>query len=794
MEISLVLRLSTLDRRFVANKFTDQKDLQMPNRPMPYCDDSLDPGDYQPEVIPTAANPRTPLSPPKANVAETAYTKTGQKFAERVVEAHNTGRPLADHITADQVPQGLIRLMEAADAAPNENVSNMSAGTIKSISTGLGDVLVVDVRLSVLSLCPDPVNGRTIAAARARQLPHLSAIADDEFGFPLFDVASVGQLRELVTAAQSELGFDAPIVAPGKDYADLVSIGLQGVHEPLLVTPTRYRTPDGATAYVFKVDDGNRREAALRRALLDATGGSSWSQVESWSDHFERPGAASQLCDQGVDSVNTARTKALFNDFRGGVMSPSSMKEEDVAFFLREKASRSIRLRTILRCRTVPVRLVVGVNTATLTSHTAAAPSITSTLVSEVVRRLHISESAQKPWSDETQNLQCALVALEKLKERIGAGADYLPLDAATAQAVIDNKVADWTASPDDESHPLRVATLTLATILCDDHDGKEPVRAALKAFNFSVHGSKIAENRARIGAEVIMSVLGQGDSSKPKYKQLRTVIERVSRHRVLTDVPAHPDGKTSPWWEMVNLPLSELHQTAKTEIADRAAMSDADREALDKGAGGYGPATRALLAMATVAQTANPAVVAYPGRVGASPYQLTINGLGGTRGVTLTTPDQVMLRLCNDQCGVDQLAEIISAAVATPPRVAANVIDPTDEDEHDPSTRGLLREAFLRGTQMGWTSDGGAGTPSPPTRPDVYDQYRAIVQRMIASIDAAATEARKLLEPRGSDEDEPSLQSVFRESGIEPRPTAPVTGLINELHRVFTLGEAYAQ
>jgi len=102
----------------------------------------------------------------KDNVTPGAHTKSAIKLAERFVEANNRGRPAHEHITEADVPEGLLSAFEAADAAPQQNVSNLSAGTIKVLSTDIGELLYADVMLSPFSLCHDPMNGRTIFMSR----------------------------------------------------------------------------------------------------------------------------------------------------------------------------------------------------------------------------------------------------------------------------------------------------------------------------------------------------------------------------------------------------------------------------------------------------------------------------------------------------------------------------------------------------------------------------------------------------------------------------------------------------
>lgn len=767
----------------------------MARKAFPFVDDLFDRSEYQNEVIPTADNPKMPLSPAKPTVGD-SYTRSGQKFAERFAEAHNIGCPAAEHITPDDVPTGLVRLFEAADAAPNANVTNLSQGSIKSLSTGLGDVLYVEVELSPLALCPDPMNGRTIVSARAHHHANLVAVDDHRLGVPVFEVGSASELMSLVAESRSELGFNQPVVAPGKDYQDLISVGLQGVHEPLLATPTMYRTANGEYTFVIKLDDGNRRQAMTQRVLLEATGQTSWAAVSAWDDHLHQTDGTAALHPIEVADVNAVRTKGLFNDFAGGVMYPSSGRDDDVAFFLSNNAARSIRLRTLLRCRTVRVRLVLGVNTATLAPEARSAPSPTATLVSEVVRRLHILEAAQKPWSPETQNLQCGLLALSNARKKLDSGADDAPLTSAETTIVIDNSATDWAGANDGPRHPLRLATKAIAMLVCDQHDGTQAVREAMRSFNMSVHYSHLAENRAKIAAESVMAILGFSHAESRSYDRARTVIDRVIRTRLFTDVKSHPDSLKRPWWTLLNEPIDDLVKLAKTEVAAIAALSAEDRNSRGNGTGPHGPATRALLLFALVAQTTSPAVVPHAGKLGASPFQLTLNGLGGTRGLTKTTPDQVLLKLCGDQMGIDQLGEIVRAAIEPTPRLPQNVIDPEAEDPKDPSTVGLLTESFLRGTAMGWTESGDTGSSGigAAATHDIREQYRLVVSIVIERIQQAFDASRQLVEECDGVLDGETLHTLFEENGIRSNPAEPVQHWLSELQRVFFAGEAYAK
>ena len=102
-----------------------------------------------------------------------------------------------------------------------------------------------------------------------------------------------------------------------------------------------------------------------------------------------------------------------------------------------------------------------------------------------------------------------------------------------------------------------------------------------------------------------------------------------------------HPDGEADPWWAHLSRPVDELLALADKEYDE--IVSGADDAPDEKSVGPFGPATRALLFLAIIGQATNPAFRTPAAGEQATPWQLTVNGLGGTRGATLTTPDLVM-------------------------------------------------------------------------------------------------------------------------------------------------------
>src|SRR4051812_32723796 len=92
-----------------------------------FSSDKFDPSEYPEEIRPTVGDDRFPPTPPKpAPEGDDALSKTARQFAARVAEING--------VDPEEVPEGLLRLVDAADAWPEENVKGLAAGRQRSIS------------------------------------------------------------------------------------------------------------------------------------------------------------------------------------------------------------------------------------------------------------------------------------------------------------------------------------------------------------------------------------------------------------------------------------------------------------------------------------------------------------------------------------------------------------------------------------------------------------------------------------------------------------------------------------
>jgi hypothetical protein len=740
-----------------------------------FVDENYTRDEYPEEIGPSVGDARFPFIPPKSKPGQDTLSKPALLLRERIAEAAG--------IPPEQVPEGLLRAVEAADAWPDENVRNFAGGRVRSISTEAGEILFVDFWASPLALTHDPNNGRTIADARAKGLPYLEALRDDAVtGAPVICVKDAAEFIGGVEETSGDLGFTGNII-DAKDLQDFNWVGLQGVHEPTLVAPVRVEDQAGGSTWSLVMQDGNRRLAMQRRCLREVTG-LSMSEIEAWADHLYSPGGT-RLRDVTARDVESVRRKALFKD--GKYWRPSSAAPEAVEAWL---SASNVAQRTVIRNSVIPARLVIGYRNlrAGIEGRSAAMEPL-----HRYIRRTHIKTAAQKEWSAATQATQVALDAMRRIMVRADSTKGYtMPVTRGELDLAYGNQTVDWEgADPSDPSHPLRFAAKAIATFVCSGTTAEGDVKQSLIAHAMSTHYTRLRENRAGVAASVAMPILGYGADDRADYNRTRAVVDRASRHPMFVAVTRHPGGEIDPWWGHLGRPVYELLALADKEYDEAAPGADDVPD--EKSVGPFGPATRALLFLAIMGQAANPAFRLPAAGEQATPWQLTVNGLGGTRGATLTTPDLVMRQVLarHKKDGVKQLAEIVQAALAA--RVPVNTLDPgwTDMDTHGqpvPGTAGTVTERFLRSTNMGW-SRAGSGTATAAPAGDPFD--RAMNALSDAVVAAAANVAPFRDQGPGAD---PMVSERFGLTGLPAAYTDKLKPLAEKVVELLREGHIIAR
>ena len=165
-----------------------------------FTEESFDPTEYPNEIRPTYKSDRFPFVLPKTKVDPAIVSKTALQVRDRIAETAG--------VSPERIPEGLLRAVEAADVWPDENVRNVASGRVRSISTEVGEFLVVDFWANPCVVAHDPNNGRTTADARDKGLPYLEAIRDDAItGAPVLSVKDAAELIVGIEEPTAALGF-----------------------------------------------------------------------------------------------------------------------------------------------------------------------------------------------------------------------------------------------------------------------------------------------------------------------------------------------------------------------------------------------------------------------------------------------------------------------------------------------------------------------------------------------------------------------------------------------------------
>jgi hypothetical protein len=566
-------------------------------------------------------------------------------------------------------------------------------------------------------------------------------------------------------------------ITDAKDLQDINWIGLQGVHEPTLVAPTRVEDSAGNGTWALRQEDGNRRLSMQRRCLRAATG-LAIHDIEAWGDHLIQPDASRLLRDWTAKDVENVRRKAYFKDAK--YWRPASASVGAIDTWLK---GSNVAQRTVIRNSVIPARLVVGYRNL---KGGVGGRSAAMEALHRYIRRTHIKSAAQRDWSPATQAMQVALDTMRRIMVRFDSTTGYtMALSRAELGVVYENRTVAWNGTGiDDPLHPLRLAAKAIATFVCTDTTAEGDVKLSLIAHSMSTHHTKIRENRAGVAASVAMPILDFTVDDGADYTRARAAVDRASRHPMFVAVKRHPDGATDPWWKgYLDRPIDVLLAFADKEFDENMGVDDSPDE---KSVGTFGPATRALLFLAIIGQATNPAFrEPLPGEQ-ATPWQLTLNGLGGTRGDTMTTPDLVMRQVLarHKKDGVKQLAEIVRAALAGD--FPMNTLDPDYVDVDNKGqpterTHGTVTERFLRSSFMGWSRKGSGAVPAPP----VGDPFDRALDALRSSISSSAANVAPFRD--NGPGAEPLVATRFRESGL---PTAYTEDLLPKAQKVVKLLE----
>lgn len=709
-------------------------------------------------------------------------SKLATEFGRRMVDIHNDCHPVEAAISESGVPEGLLRSIELIDADPEGNLQRIAKSKLQVIRTSSGNAYGLSMRVTPSAVLSDPTNGRVVQNTIGRRADStFKVVGETELGTPVVSVDSAEALIAMVHDARFELGFLSSEITHEKDLTDLISIALQGVHSDLTLMPIRCEDNEGGSSYFWVAIDGNRRLEALRRIIRAVTGLSD-AQVVGATDHLIQ-GSAVKLRDPDVEAVRNIRRKQMYGDVRGGMWEPHghARDAEAVAAFLNHSAAGDIRIRTMLRTRSVDATLLVGYDPKSVVGDGRDAPAKLMSIATAYVRSVHISSAAQKQWEPEAQQFIAMRESLDRMRAGAVAGiANYLPVTVDEIDTILNRETAGWSiepcaSAPDGPIHPVALALKGSAAIACNGQDGEAAARAAMQAMSIAVTGRNSTNHKAEIASRLAADVLLPMGTKKGTVDRARTSIDRAIRSRSFWDVKSHPNGLADPWWRHIDDPTKELVDAASEEL-DRLDPHNLE----DHGAGWFGPSGRALAHKALIVQTSSPAVRG-------TQYQLTQTGIGGTRGNTMVGPEVVIYRMLETPDGIRQLGEIVEAGIGTTLRLPQNTIDPTE---------GPLDEFFLRGERLGWekkTTDSEASGPGGKPAEQVYEEKWAALSDSLLS---AAEAIRDLTEPERQFTDEfgRTLLDVFNERGFDASDDSEIMVALRALQRSITKAAIIAE
>src|SRR5260370_22236397 len=92
-----------------------------------FAEEAFDLTEYPDEIRPTVGSDRFPFMVPKTKIDPGTLSKPAMLVRERIAEIAGTD--------PNEIHEGLLRVIEAADAWPDEHVKNFASGRVRSIST-----------------------------------------------------------------------------------------------------------------------------------------------------------------------------------------------------------------------------------------------------------------------------------------------------------------------------------------------------------------------------------------------------------------------------------------------------------------------------------------------------------------------------------------------------------------------------------------------------------------------------------------------------------------------------------
>lgn len=574
-------------------------------------------------LLPMAFTPEAGR-PPEAD--GTPLTKFGWAFREALAKLQN--------LDTSDVPLGLVRLAEALNADTDDNLAGVARPVARYTEFGL--LWSIPFLANVPLLMAWLINGRAlrgIASELGHDVPVVTTAADHPtLSLPTMRVEDPDQVLELLAVQQNLLGFDR-YAGEERDLVD--SIATNGVLDPLDVVLTQLVSERGS-AWTGQAAEGARRlfGSQLGMSLL-----SNRDVASLATKHWMGSGAGFR--DLEAADVAGLAEALTFPDSAAAAFFPG----RDRRTWLERTAQQPAAIAWQLM-RTVRVNLIVAIEPNSRAEERFEHPR--SATVQELIRHYHVGGKAKRSWQQADVDGVAAITLIDTFRQQ----GRISPVDRAVwlgqRDLAFDNPLDGVGEDANLLASVVRlIGCLTVrGTTRVDGKDGVDLVQAVLRDNGAS---RPQPSDRARVAAAQALVPLGEHNSKH--QNQVSAALPALFRDALLWKSEDHAGDR--PWTHYLDLPLDELEEAARQDLAAHPEVGDPTAE--------LRPERRALGALGMTALMVNPALL----EAGAAVTRTGKGGGGKAGNVSAADPSKLLLRMLQDPRGIDQLVDAITALIA---------------------------------------------------------------------------------------------------------------------------------
>lgn len=758
--------------------------------------------------------------PPPVSVASDRFIKRIERLSRRdgsgLTHVSRRALELLERLHPEVDRDDLVEvalLLEAS--AGNTEQFLRSVTNPEVLPTDHGDLFVLDYLALTPMLARDIDNPRPFLRLGTRTngngYTYTSPILGeyDQKGFRTLEVASIEHFADLHRAHRDALGFTGQ-VRDHRDRLDLERGARLGILKPATAAPVRIldrRT--GAVALQLGLVDANRRFTLVER-LFDAVmpGLRFGAFARRHLFDGERLTFRRFTAEDAHDARETLADAFADLDAPGdtGDVEADRVRIHQWANRIDENDPLNA---AILRTRVMRCRVVIGLDPAS-----ALAPRNPMKVAIGAYRdQLHLPDLSDVEWDKRATEAMVAHDLLRQSREFAsvvpttvmgetpsgpapwqdavmfgpieigwhvpGITSTHRPSVAAEALGVAENEVlkcaAEVAALTEELPPAVRGATpaartlnaldlilATIATIVCRAQP-MTPVIGEMLAHHRMANSPKA---RGQLAAAVLGPLLrlpAEGSDTARAY----AAVSRTAQHGLVfkLDESRDPLNEGLRWVDLIGRDWFDIVDRARGERAAGAVTATGERI--------FGPAQIMLALAAAISMEVSPALVFSD--QGPSPYQLTLSGLGGQRGVYKGDPLAVLLTLTVSEAGISQLWELVVAAIADEQSRPARSIRWDPEADDGRMFGPFLTEVDVRDAPWGHGSPRGRGTGAgsggqpPPARPGAAAFVASIFAAIAADLEAHAAQLVPVVDRDNRGAVDPELDPDVDDYGGRP-------------------------